>query len=339
MPGGEPRIRKAGRTQADHHTMEEMAELFAGIDVSKEKLDVAVRGREVRGWTVRYDEAGVQALVEELRELEPTLLVLEATGGHETHVVAALATAGIALAVVNPRQVRDFAKAMGELAKTDAIDARILALFAERIRPEVRALRDDETRELDALMSRRRQLIDIRVGERNRLYQAAPIVRGSIADHIAWLDARIGEVDAELQDRIQKSSVWREKDRVLRSAPGIGPTASASLLAGVPELGRLSRQQVSKLVGLAPLNHDSGKWRGQRRIWGGRSDVRRVLYMATLSAVRHNRIIQEFYQRLVARGKLKKVALVACMRKLLTILNRMLKDNTMWNPAFALHDA
>ena len=314
-----------------------MTELFGGIDVSKEQLDVAVRGRVTRSWTVKYDEAGVQALVKELRELAPTLLVLEATGGQETHIVAALAMAGLPLAVVNPRQVRDFARATGELAKTDAIDARILALFAERIRPQVRALRDDETRDLDALMTRRRQLVDIRVGERNRLYQSAPVVRSSIAEHIAWLDARIDEADVELQKRIQESSVWREKDRLLQSTPGIGATTSLSLLAGVPELGKLNRQKVSKLIGIAPLNRDSGKFRGQRKIWGGRSDVRSVLYMATLSATRHNPVIREFYQRLLARGKLKKVALVACMRKLLTILNRMLQDGTTWNPAFALN--
>jgi transposase len=313
-----------------------MVELFAGIDVSKEQLDVAVRGRETRQWTVKYDEPGVQGLVKELKEFAPTLLVLEATGGLETQLVAALAIGGIPQVVINPRQVRDFARATGELAKTDAIDARIIALFAERIRPEVRPLKDEETRELDALMTRRRQLIDIRTGERNRLYQAAPVVRAGIAEHVAWLDARIDEVDTELQERIEKSSVWREKDRVLRSAPGIGPTVSLSLLTGVPELGTLNRQKVSKLVGVAPLNCDSGTLRGQRRIWGGRADVRSMLYMATLSAIRHNPVIREFYQRLVARGKIKKVALVACMRKLLTILNRMVKDNTTWDPTIAL---
>jgi transposase len=314
-----------------------MIELFAGIDVSKEQLDVAVRGRETRQWTVQYDESGVEALVKELKELAPTLLVLEATCGLETHLVAALAIAGIPLVVINPRQVRDFARATGELAKSDAIDARIIALFADRIRPEVRPLKDEDTRELDALMARRRQLIEIRTGERNRLYSAAPVVRTSIEEHIAWLDARIDEVDEELQLRIKKSSVWREKDRVLRSTPGIGPTVSLSLLAGVPELGTLNRQKVSKLVGVAPLNCDSGTLRGQRRIWGGRADVRNMLYMATLSAIRHNPVIREFYQRLVARGKIKKVALVACMRKLLTILNRMVKDNTPWDPTLALN--
>lgn len=313
-----------------------MVELFAGIDVSKEQLDVAVRGREARQWTVKYNEAGVQSLVQELKEFAPTLLVLEASGGLETHVVAALAAAGIPLAVMNPRQVRDFARATGELAKSDAIDARIIALFAEKIRPEVRPLKDEETRDLDALMTRRRQLIDIRVGERNRLHQASPVVRISIEEHIAWLDARIGEVDEELQKRIKASSVWREKDRVLRSAPGVGPTVSLSLLTGVPELGTLNRQKVSKLIGVAPLNCDSGTIRGQRRIWGGRADVRSVLYMATLSAIRHNPVIREFYQRLVTRGKAKKLALVACMRKLLTILNRMLKDNATWDPTFAV---
>lgn len=313
-----------------------MTELFVGIDVSKQQLDVAVRGRQTREWKVKYDETGVQSLVHQLKELAPTLVVLEATGGLEAHVVAALATGSLPLAVINPRQVRDFARATGELAKTDAIDARILALFAERIRPEVRPLKSEELRDLDALMTRRRQLVDIRVGERNRLHQAPGVVRIGIEEHIAWLDARISEMDEELQERIKASSVWREKDRVLRSAPGIGRVASLSLLAGVPELGMLNRQKVSKLVGIAPLNCDSGTLRGQRRIWGGRADVRNVLYMATLSAIRHNPVIREFYQRLVARGKIKKVALVACMRKLLTILNRMVKDNTTWDPSFAL---
>lgn len=313
-----------------------MAELFVGIDVSKEQLDMALRGRATRTWSVKYDDTGVQVLVKELRKLAPTLVVLEATGGQETHIVAALAAAKMPLAVVNPRQARDFARATGELAKTDAIDARILALFAERIRPEVRELPDDETRELDALMARRRQLVDIRVGERNRLHQAAAVVRSSVAEHVAWLEERIDEVDAELQKRIRESSVWREKDRLLQSTPGIGQTTSMSLLAGVPELGRLNRQKVSKLVGIAPLNCDSGKFRGKRKIWGGRADVRAVLYMATLSATRHNPVIREFYQRLLTRGKLKKVALVACMRKLLSILNRMLQDGTTWNPTFAL---
>jgi transposase len=313
-----------------------MTEIFAGIDVSKQRLDVAVRGGKSREWSVEYDERGVQSLVQELTELAPTLLVLEASGGMETDVVVALATAGVPVVVINPRQARDFARATGELAKTDKIDARILALFAEKIRPEVRPLPSEEARELDALMARRRQLVEIRAGERSRLSQASRIVRISIEEHIAWLDARIGEVEAELQRRIQSSSVWREKDRVLRSTPGVGPTVSLSLLTGVPELGTLNRQKVSKLVGIAPLNRDSGTLRGQRRIWGGRTDVRSVLYMGTLSAIRHNPVIREFYQRLVARGKLKKVALVACMRKLLTILNRMLRDNTTWNPTFAL---
>jgi transposase len=314
-----------------------MAEIFAGIDVSKQRLDVAVCGSQTRGWSVKYDDAGVRSLVEELRQLAPTLLVLEATGKLETHVVAALAAADLPVVVVNPRQVRDFARATGELAKTDEIDARILAQFAEKIRPEIRSLPSEDARDLDALLTRRRQLIDIRTGERNRLYQASTIVRTSIEEHIAWLDARISEVDAEMQLHIEASSVWREKDRLLRSAPGVGPTLSLALLAGVPELGTLNRQKVSKLVGIAPLNRDSGTLRGTRRIWGGRSDVRNVLYMGTLSAVRHNPVIREFFDRLVARGKPKKVALVASMRKLLTILNRMLKDGTAWNPDFALN--
>ena len=314
-----------------------MAELFAGVDVSKERLDVAVRGRISRTWSVQNDEAGVKALVKELVELAPTLVVLEATGGLEANVVAAIALAKVPLAVVNPRQVRDFAKAMGELAKTDAIDAKILAIFAERVRPEVRPLPDADTRDLDALVTRRRQLVEIRVGERNRLYQAAPVVKPGIAEHIAWLSARISEIEAELRERIRTSSVWREKDDLLRSVPGIGEALSGSLLGGVPELGTLNRQKVGKLIGVVPLNCDSGKYRGKRRIWGGRADVRNVLYMATLSAIRFNPVIREFYERLLSRGKLKKVALVACMRKLLTIVNKMIQDNTRWDPAYALN--
>jgi transposase len=312
-----------------------MSEHFVGIDVSKQRLDVALHGSQTRSWSVNHTEPGIRALVQELSELAPTLVVLEATGGLEVALVAALAAAGVRLAVINPRQVRDFARATGELAKTDEIDARILALFAERIRPETRPLPSDEVRELDALLARRRQLIEIRTGERNRLQQAAPVVRAGIEEHIAWLNARIGEVDAALRERIEASSVWREKDSLLRSAPGVGPTLSFSLLSGVPELGTLNRQKVSKLVGVAPLADDSGNYRGRRRIWGGRLDVRNVLYMATLSAIRHNPVIGKFYDHLVSRGKPKKVAIVACMRKLLSILNRMIMDRTPWNPAIA----
>lgn len=316
-----------------------MAEVFVGIDVSKQRLDVAVCGDQTRSWSVQRTEPGIRALVQAVRELAPTLVVLEATGGLEVSVVAALAAAGVPVAVINPRQARDFARATGELAKTDMIDARILALFAQKIRPEVRSLPSDEVRELDALLTRRRQMIEIRTGELNRLQQASAVVRSGIEEHIAWLNARIEDVDAALRARIEASSVWREKDSLLQSTPGVGPALSFSLLSGVPELGTLNRQKVSKLIGVAPLNRDSGQFRGRRRIWGGRSDVRSVLYMATLSAVRYNPVISKFYQQLVARGKLKKVAIVACMRKLVTILNRMLKDNAPWNPAFALLEA
>ena len=312
-----------------------MADLYGGIDVSKQRLDVATRGSEARGWSVNYDEQGVEALVQEFTRLKPTLIVLEGTGGIEARILAALATAGLPVVRINPRQVRDFARATGELAKTDEIDARILAFFAERIRPEVRPIPDQELRDLDALMARRRQLLEIRVGERNRLHQAATVVRESIQEHIAWLDARIGQTDEELRERVEANPAWRAKDAILRSAPGIGPTVSLKLLTGVPELGTLNRQKISKLIGVAPLNCDSGTIRGQRRIWGGRVDVRNALYMAALSAIRYNPVIQEFYQRLVTRGKPKKVALVACMRKLLTILNRMLKENTTWRADFA----
>lgn len=313
-----------------------MTELFVGIDIAKARLDIALRGAQVRGWNVKYDDAGVESLVKKFRDLAPTLVVLEATGGLETHILGALAAAGVPVVRINARQARDFARATGELAKTDEIDARMLALFAERIRPEMRPLPAEDQRDLDALMTRRRQLIDIRVGECNRLQQAAPVVRPGIQEHIDWLEARIDEADRELQERIEANDTWREKDLLLRSTPGVGPTVSLSLLTGVPELGSLNRQKIAKLVGVAPLNCDSGTMRGQRRIWGGRADVRAVLYMAAMSAIRHNPVIRTFYQSLVGRGKIKKVALVACMRKLLTILNRMLKDNTAWNPEFAL---
>jgi transposase len=313
-----------------------MTETFVGIDVSKGTLDVCARTEQAREWSVDNDEAGILSLVENLRQLRPTLIVLEATGGMETNVAIAIAAAGLAVAVVNPRQVRDFARATGELAKTDAIDARMLALFAERIRPAVRPLPSEEVRELDALLTRRRQLVEIRTGERTRLYQASTVVRIGIERHICWLDDQISDLEDQLKQRIKASPVWREKDSLLRSAPGVGPTLSLTLLASVPELGELSRQQVSKLVGVAPLNRDSGTMRGKRAIWGGRAEARAVLYMGALSAVRHNPVIRDCYQRLIARGKPKKVALVACMRKLLTILNRMLKDKTAWNPTFAL---
>jgi transposase len=305
------------------------SEAFVGIDVSKAALDVGVLSPE-QFWTIPNDEAGCRSLAERLQTLSPTLIVLEATGGFETLAAATLAAAGLPVVVVNPRQVRDFAKATGTLAKTDRLDARVLALFAQRVRPAVRPLKDTQSRELEALFTRRHQLVEMLTMEKNRLSLAAAPVRKDLKAHIVWLVKRLKDVDGELKALIQDSPVWREKDDLLQSAPGVGPVASVALLAQLPELGTLNRRQIGALVGVAPLNNDSGQYKGQRHVWGGRAVVRAVLYMATLAAIRCNPSIKAFYQRLRAAGKKPKVAIVACMRKLLTILNAMLKSKTPW---------
>ena len=258
------------------------------------------------------------------------MIVLEATGGFETLAVATLAAAGLPVVVVNPRPVRDFAKATGTLAKTDRLDARVLALFAQQVRPPVRPLKDAQSRALDALFTRRRQIVEMLGMERNRLDLAAAPVRKDLKAHIHWLVKRLKDVDGDLKDLIQHSPVWREKGDLLQSAPGVGPVASVAMLAQLPELGTLNRRQIGALVGIVPFNNDSGKYQGQRHVWGGRAVVRAVLYMATLAAIRCNPSIKAFYQRLRAAGKKPKVAIVACMRKLLTILNAMLKTKTPW---------
>lgn len=305
------------------------SEVFVGIDVSKATLDVGVLPPEPFR-TIPNDEAGCRGLAERLKALSPALIVLEATGGFETLAAATLAAAGLPVVVVNPRQVRDFAKATGTLAKTDRLDARVLALFAQQVRPPVRPLKDAQSRALDALFTRRRQLVEMLTMERNRLGLAAAPVRRDLKAHIAWLVKRLKDVDRELKDLIESSPVWREKDDLLQSAPGIGPVASVALLAQLPELGTLNRRQIGALAGIVPFNNDSGKFKGQRHVWGGRAVVRAVLYMATLAAIRCNPLIKAFYQRLRAAGKKPKVAIVACMRKLLTILNAMLKTKTPW---------
>lgn len=305
------------------------SEVFVGIDVSKAALDVGVLPL-AQFWTAPNDEAGCRSLAERLQTLSPALIVLEATGGFETLVTATLAAAGLPVVVVNPRPVRDFAKATGTLAKTDRLDARVLALFAQRLRPPVRPLKDAQSRELDALFTRRRQIVEMLTMERNRLDLAAAPVRKDLKAHIAWLVKRLKDVDGELKTLIENSPVWREKDDLLQSAPGVGPVASVALLAQLPELGTLNRRQIGALAGIVPFNHDSGKFKGQRHVWGGRAVVRAVLYMATLAAIRCNPSIKAFYQRLRAAGKQPKVAIVACMRKLLTILNAMLKTKTPW---------
>ena len=303
------------------------APVFVGIDVSKDRLDVALRPTSDR-WALANDEPGIARLVERLRGLSPTLIVLEATGGLAVPLTSAVAAAGLPVVVVNPRQVRDFAKATGKLAKTDALDAAVLAQFAEAVRPALRPLPDAATQALSALLARRRQLIEMLTAEKNRLGSALPPVRPGIRAHISWLERRLAALDADLAQAIRESPVWREKDDLLQSVPGVGPVLATTLLASLPELGTLTRQQIAALVGVAPLNRDSGAWRGKRRVWGGRAPVRAALYMSALVATRFNPVLRAFYQRLCAAGKAKKVALTACMRKLLTILNAMLKYRT-----------
>jgi transposase len=304
-------------------------ERFVGIDVSKATLEVAVRPSG-ESWSVANEEQGVRELARAVELIAPTLIVVEATGGMQLLVVGELAAAGLPVAVVNPRQARDFAKATGRLAKTDSIDADMLASFAQAIRPELREHKDEQAQLLAALMSRRRQIVDMLTAEKNRLAAAPKAVRKEIRKHIEWLEGRLKAMDGQISDTIKENPVWREKDQILRSTPGVGPVLSLSLLAGVPELGRLSRQKLAALVGVAPLHDDSGKHRGARRVWGGRAQVRAVLYMAVVSAARANPVIRRFYQRLIAAGKKPKVALTACMRRLLCILNSMIKNGTRW---------
>lgn len=308
--------------------------MFVGVDVSKAHLDVAVRPTG-EAWREGNEEAGRSALVERLRELSPTLIVLEATGGYEAGLLALLAAAQLPVVVVNPRQVRDFAKATGRLAKTDALDAEVLALFAERVRPEVRELPSEAAQELEALLSRRRQILEMLTAERNRLGTARASVKADVQEHIRFLQKRLGGVDAELDQRIRQSPLWRAREDLLRSVPGIGPVVTRTLIAALPELGRLTHKQIAALVGVAPLNRDSGTLRGRRTVWGGRAGVRGALYMAALVASRYNELIRSFYQRLLSAGKPRKVALVACMRKLLIILNSMLRHGTRWDPQLA----
>ena len=303
---------------------------FVGIDVSKERLDVAVRPSGGCD-SFRNDELGIKALVNRLAEIHPALVVLEATGGIERQLTRALASAELPIVVINPRQVRDFAKASGQLAKTDTIDAIVLARFAEAIRPAVRPLPDDTLLELRALISRRRQLTEMIVAERNRLSQASKSVKRRIEAHIRWLQAELGRADKDLDQSIRQSPIWKENENLLRSVPGIGPVVSRTLLAELPELGKLNRKQIAALVGIAPLNRDSGTLRGRRTVWGGRATIRATLYMAALVASRRNAVIRAFYQRLRNAGKAPKLALVACMRKLLTILNAMIKHRTYWS--------
>jgi transposase len=308
-----------------------MSEVFVGIDVSKRTLDLATTTGIKR--QVTNDEVGIAGLVDELKQLRPKLVVLEATGGYQAALVAGLVVAKVPTAVVNPRQVRDFAKAIGRLAKTDALDAAVLARFAEVVRPEPREPLDEQTIALDALLTRRRQVVGMITAESNRLQQSVATVRASIKAHINFLRHQLADVNRDLDDAIRNSPVWREQEDLLRSVPGVGRILATTLLGELPELGRLNRKQMAALVGVAPLNRDSGMMRGKRSVWGGRASVRRALYMAALCATRSNPLIRSFYQRLCQAGKPKKVALVACMRKLLTILNSMMRDRRQWRLA------
>ena len=300
---------------------------FVGIDVAKAALDVFI-GSAGTVFTVANNEVGIRDLV---RQLVPTdFVILEATGGLETPVASALAAAGIAVAIVNPRQVRDFARATGRLAKTDRLDAEVLARFGEAVRPETRPLADEQAQALEALVTRRRQLIEMLTAEKNRRARAPKVLHRSIDEHIRWLEKRLAVFDDELGELIRNTPLWRERDELLRSVPGVGKVLSSTLLAQLPELGTLNRKQIAALAGLAPFNRDSGSMRGSRCIWGGRAQVRRVLYMATVAGVRSNPTIRAFYLRLRTNGKHAKPALIACMRKFLVILNAMLHDKTHW---------
>lgn len=307
---------------------------YVGIDVAKAWLDVAVRPGG-SPWRVANTEAEWPALIEQVRVVQPRVVVLEATGGYERGVVAALAAAGLPVVVVNPRQVRDFAKATGRLAKTDVLDAQVLAHFAEAVQPEPRPLTDAATQRLAALLERRSQLVAMLTAEKNRRQQAPSSVRPLIEAHITWLEDALDQLTQDLDQTLHASPLWREREQLLRSVPGVGPILALTLLADLPELGTLAHKPLAALVGVAPLNRDSGTARGKRVIWGGRARVRTALYMSTLSAVRYNPVLHAFWTRLREQGKPPKVALVACMHKLLTILNAMLKRQTPWQPALA----
>jgi transposase len=304
---------------------------WVGIDISKKSLDVYIRpSGEHLGFG--HTEQDISQLVEHLESLPPALVVMEATGGLETLLAVTLTQAGCRVAIVNPRQVRDFAKATGRLAKTDRLDAEVIAHYAEAIRPEVRSLPDETTRHLGELVTRRHQVVEMITAEKNRLSAMHGPMRQNIETHLAWLQDRLAELDEQVQQTLRQSPVWQAQVNLLKSVPGVGNGLSSLLLVELPELGQLTHKQISSLVGLAPMNRDSGKWHGQRSIWGGRARIRAVLYMSTVAAVRCNPIIRAFYERLREKGKQAKVALTACMHKLLIILNAMVKTGTAWQP-------
>jgi len=305
------------------------AEIFIGIDVSKIRLDIAIWGSN-EYWQVANEEKGFIELIEKLRNLHPTLIVLEATGGLEFPIVAEIAYAGLPIAVVNPKRIRDFAKSVGQLAKTDKLDARVIAHFAQAVRPDSRQLRTEEEEQLSAYLTRRIQIIEMLTAEKNRTHSIRKVMKEALQYHIDWLNGELKKLDQSIATFIQQNPMWSEKEEVMRSVPGVGPVTVATMLASLPELGTLNRQKIAALVGVAPVNKDSGRKRGKRRVFGGRALVRRTLYMATLSATRCNPKIKPFYESLVRRGKERKVALTACMRKLLVILNAMVANNKHW---------
>jgi transposase len=312
--------------------------VYVGVDVAKSALDVAVTDSGETRQFVNDDE-GISQAVHYIASVKPAGIILEATGNLEMPLAAALQAGRLPVAVINPRQVRDFARATGALAKTDTIDARILALFGVRIKPEIRLLPNQKAREMRNLLTRRRQLIEMLTAEHNRVSQADDGIRSCIETHIKWLETALSDINDDLDNQIRSSPSWFEKDNLLKSVPGVGKVVSSSLLIELPELGKLNRRKIAALVGVAPLNRDSGTMRGRRTVWGGRAKLRAVLYMAALVASRCNPIIAAFYQRLLNTGKAKKVALVACMRKLLTILNAMMRTMTVWQPEIILRRA
>jgi transposase len=302
---------------------------YVGIDISKDSLEVALRPSDiVQSFT--NDDEGIARLIQVLHPQKPALIVLEATGKYERPVARALAVEGLLFNMINPRQARAFAKATGILAKTDRIDALLLARFAEVLQPEARSLKDEQTEALSDLVTRRRQIVEMITAEKNRLALTTKRVRRDIQGHIRWMEKRLEDINDDIDELIRKSPLWREKDKLLQSVAGVGPVLASTILGALPELGSLNRKQIAALVGVAPFNRESGRYKGKQKIHGGRAPVRSVLYMGTLTAIRSNAVIRSFYQRLVERGKPKKLALTACMRKLLVILNTMVKNKTYW---------
>lgn len=303
---------------------------YVGIDIAKDSMEVTVHeGKD--HWTFANDDQGLSKLVMKMKRLSPALIVMEATGGYEVAAAAELQSKGFPVAVVNPRHIRDFAKSLGILAKTDILDANVIARFAATIQPPARLLPDEETKRLSGIMMRRRQVVVMRTAEKNRLHQAVPGVQERIKEHIKWLNQELDDINKELGQIIESNPEWKEKSDIIQSVPGVGPNLAITILSDFPELGSLNRKQTASLSGVAPFNRDSGKMRGKRSVWGGREVVRTAVYMSTFSAIRFNPLLKLFFQKLVAAGKLRKVAMVACMRKLICILNAMLKNRTPWN--------